>query len=189
MSEAGYVFDVISSDADEEAIGLGVEPRQLPLVLAEAKTDALLLSKADEIAAAVLVSADTVVYAANGQVLGKPTDPDDARRMISTLAGTLHKVVTGFCIHDARDGRRVGMMIKSDVLMRQLAGDDIEKYVATGQWQGKAGGYGIQDEPGTAFGADPFIERLEGELTNVIGLPMPQVIDVLSDFGIEPERS
>ena len=177
LAEAGFVFDVVAADVDEDALSVGVGPRELPRVLAEAK------AKAVEVAGVVL-AADTVAYAADGTVLGKPTDAEDCRRMLRMLADTQHKVVTGFCVRGG--GRLVSKAVKSDVIMRPLTDADIDAYVATGQWRGKAGGYGIQDEPGTGQGRDPFVERLEGELTNVIGLPMPQVIDALADFGIFP---
>ena len=63
-------------------------------------------------------------------------------------------------------------------------------YLDTGAWEGKAGGYGVQDSPGSEIGTgDPFVESIGGELTNIVGLPMPQVIDALDDLGVERQKA
>ena len=183
LEEAGYAFDTEPPDADEEALGRGVEPAKLPVVLASHKAGVVAERHRGE--AAVVLAADTVVYSSLGEPLGKPLDADDARRMLRLLSGSLHAVVTAFTCTRCDDGAGVAGRVRSDVLMRPLSEDEIEAYVASEAWRGKAGGYGIQDEPGQALGqGDPFIERISGELTNIVGLPMPQVIDALRTLGV-----
>lgn len=183
LQEAGYRFDVEPANIDEQRAAGGIRPGSLPEFLAEKKAVAVVQRHARE--PVVVLAADTVVYTSGGQVLGKPADRDDARRIIRTLAGTLHSVVTGFCCVRCPDNQRRIGAARSDVVMRPLSANEIETYLDTGHWQGKAGAYGIQDTPGRQIGAgDPFIERIGGELTNIVGLPMPQVIDALEGLGV-----
>lgn len=126
------------------------------------------------------MGSDTVVYLDN-QLLGKPEDADHARRMLAILSGSTHRVVTGvavICL--AKNHRRVSH-IASIVQMRRLGEIEIERYVAGGQWRGKAGGYGIQDD-------DPFVTNMAGSLTNIVGLPMELAVPMLADAGIFPQR-
>ncbi len=183
LEEAGYRFQVEPANVDEEALAANAEALRLPEALATAKAEAVAGALANR--PVVILAADTVVYGAGGELLGKPVDHEDARRMMRTLSGSLHQVVTGFCCLRSEDGARRSGMVRSDVLMRVLTEAEIEAYVASGDWEGKAGGYGIQDTPGLAIGAgDPFIEGITGELTNIVGLPMPQVIDALEGLGV-----
>ena len=184
LAEAGYDFDVEAAGLDEAAAGRGVLPHRLPRALAEAKADVVAARHADE--AVVVLAADTVAYTATEEVLGKPLDRDDAKRMLRALSNTSHAVVTGWAAIRIDDGRRLGGHVRSDVVMRDLSDRDLDHYLDTGEWRGKAGAYGVQDGPG---GPDPFVLRIEGELTNVIGLPMPQVVEALAELGVERESA
>ena len=187
LEEAGFAFDIEPSGLDEEAISERVDPAHLPQVLAEAKAQEIAARHPGE--PVVVLAGDTVVYSSQGKILGKPADAADAGHMLQTLAGTLHRVVTGICAIRCDDGRRRVERARSDVLMRPLSEAEVTAYVASGAWEGKAGGYGVQDTPGRDIGdGDPFIESIGGELTNIVGLPMPQVIDILSDLGIDARR-
>lgn len=183
LEEAGYRFEVRPADIDEEAAGQGVRGSQLPLRLAREKATGV--SGAHAGPPAVVLAADTVVFARGDEALGKPRDADEARRMLQKLSGSLHRVATGFCAVRTDDGRLLEGVVTSHVMMRPLAGHEIEAYIRSGDWKGKAGGYGIQDTPGREIGeGDPFIEQISGELTNIVGLPMPQVIEVLDQLGV-----
>lgn len=183
LEEAGYQFTIEPSSVDEEAVARENDPLRLPAMLADAKAADVAEKHRGE--AVVVLAADTAVYTSHGEVLGKPADAEDARRMLRALMGTLHRVVTGIALVRCNDGRRKSDLVRSDVLMRPLSDEEIEAYIKGGAWQGKAGGYGIQDTPGQDIGArDPFIESITGELTNIVGLPMPQVIDVLEELGV-----
>lgn len=183
LREAGYTFDTRPAEVDEEGLAAGLEAAVLPLRLAREKAQWVADRHAGP--SVVVLGADTIVLSHAGEVLGKPTDADHARRMIRTLSGSLHGVMTGYCAIRIGDRRRLEGSVTSDVLMRPLTDAEIEAYVATGEWQGKAGGYGIQDTPGRQIGeGDPIVEQISGELTNIIGLPMPQVVEVLDLLGV-----
>ena len=113
--------------------------------------------------AAAILAADTIAYI-DGEIIGKPLDREDARRILSKLSGTTHRVITGVALMDA--DRRLLEHDVSLIRVRTLSPETIEAYLDSGQWQGKAGAYGIKDEN------DPFVERLEGSFTNVVGMPM-----------------
>jgi septum formation protein len=142
----------------------------------------LALAKAQAVAVrfpeAVVLGADTLVTFGE-QILGKPADAAEARAMLKLLAGTTHIVITGLAvIHRAR-GFECSTRVMSAVRMRALARPEIEQYVVSDQWQGKAGGYGIQDD-------DPFVIRQAGSESNIVGLPMRAVRELLAGAGITP---
>src|SRR5207237_3509663 len=115
-------------------------------------------------------------------VIGKPGDINDARRILYLLSGTTHIVITGIAVVRRGTGFCRNARVMSSVRMRQLTQTQIEKYLETGEWQGKAGAYGIQDR-------DPFVDRIAGDLTNIVGLPMKKTQELLSAAGIEPNQS
>lgn len=120
----------------------------------------------------LVLGADTAVVVA-GQILGKPKDAADAARMLRLLSGGTHYVVTGFCIVRA-PGEVVALRhASSTVVFKPLTAGDIQSYVATGEPLDKAGAYAIQ-----GF-ASKFVQRVEGSLENVIGLPLAEVAELL----------
>jgi septum formation protein len=84
------------------------------------------------------------------------------------------------------NGLRETRVVRSVCRMKPLSSEEIERYVLTDAWRGKAGGYGIQDDGGDVFHGDPFVERVEGSYTNIVGLPMEATIEMLADAGIHP---
>ena len=141
----------------------------------------LALDKARAVAArlgqGVVLGADTVVVI-DGQVLGKPSDPDDARAMLRRLRGREHEVITGVAVVDARTGRAQSTAVVSRVRMAEYDEAAIEAYVATGEPLDKAGAYAIQ-ERGSAMVAD-----LHGSFSNVVGLPLQETAELLAEFGV-----
>jgi septum formation protein len=127
---------------------------------------------------AILV-ADTVVVAPGGEVLGKPRDEDEARSMLSRLAGAAHHVSTRFVLAPAQAGTPPlhAETVTTRVVFRPLGADEIEAYVATGEGRDKAGAYAIQ---GAAAG---FVARIEGSYTAVVGLPLAEVVGALRAAG------
>lgn len=185
LDEAGYGFEVDPSGVDEDRLAQGCPPKSLPQFLAEAKADDVAARHARQ--PVVILAADTVAYTSTGEVLGKPRHRADAERMLRALVGTVHHVVTGYCCIRVDDNRRLAGRVRSDVTMRAVSDVELNAYLDTGLWKGKAGAYGIQDEPGGAEGGgggDLFIESIGGELTNIIGLPMPQIVDALDTLGV-----
>ena len=142
--------------------------------LANAKAGVVAKGYADD----VTLGSDTVVALGN-ELLGKPVDAADARQMLAKLSGTTHRVITGVAVIQPATGFHRSTTVISSVRMRPLTTDEIERYVAGGQWQGKAGGYGIQDD-------DPFVINMGGSLTNIVGLPMEETAELLLAAGISP---
>ena len=106
------------------------------------------------------------------QLLGKPAHREGARRRLGALSGQIHQVLSGVAVID-RGGERTAVA-RTAVTFRRLSAEEIAGYVATGEWQGRAGGYAVQ-----GFGSS-LIARIEGDLSNVIGLPLPLVGELLS---------
>ena len=176
LRDAGYDFVVHPADIDED----DHPPRILPADLAEY----LAAQKAKAVAAEerfrhdVILAADTVV-AFGDRPLGKPADAADARKMLDLLSGTTHIVITGLAVCRPASAQTARSRVMSAVRMRMLSPEEIARYVATNDWQGKAGGYGIQDK-------DPFVTRVAGCHTNIVGLPVPETRRLLADAGIVP---
>ena len=116
--------------------------------------------------------------ALGSQLLGKPEDADHARRMLSGLSGSTHTVVTGVALVAPANGIETVDHVISTVTMRTLSPAEIAAYVAGGQWSGKAGGYGIQDD-------DPFVTCMNGPVSNVVGLPVERVLEMFKSLPFE----
>lgn len=161
---SGYGFDVtvIKPDFDESTVTES-DPSALVLALAHGKAASVNAPKDT-----LLLAADTVV-AIDGQVLGKPEDSLEAFEMLDRLSGRTHSVYTGVCIRKNESTEL--FYAKSDVTFYNLSNTQIEKYISTGSPLDKAGSYGIQDDMGIAF-----VRSVDGEISNVIGLPMEQVL-------------
>lgn len=176
LRQAGYVFEIHPADIDEDDHEPGLLPGDLAEYLAVRKAQAIADRRPDDI----VLAADTVV-AFGDQILGKPDDRDDARRMLELLGGTTHVVVTGVAVAHAVAEWRQSRRVFSAVHMRPLTDGEIEQYLCGGEWRDKAGGYGIQDP-------DPFVTRTAGCTTNIVGLPMRETRELLAAAGIVPQR-
>ena len=176
LAAAGYAFEVHPADVDEDDYPSGTRPADLAELLAVRKAAALTA----RFPRAVILAADTVV-ALGDDPIGKAPDAAHAATLLGRLSGTTHEVVTGVAILRPADGYRQSTRVVSSVTMRSLTVDDIAAYVASGQWQGKAGGYGLQDEY-----ADPFVTAITGSRTNIVGLPMEMTVELLAAVGVEP---
>ena len=126
---------------------------------------------------AVVLGADTVV-SAGGRLIGKPASRSDAIEILTLLAGSRHAVITGVCLLDSATGRERVDSVRTWVTMRPMSRRRIEAYVDSGEADGKAGAYAIQET------ADRYVERLEGSFTNVVGLPLERVEEMLAEFGL-----
>ncbi len=176
LRERGYVFTVVPPPLHEPAdLGIGVTPAQ--------RAEALSFFKARSAAPLVehgwILAGDTIAVVGE-EVLGKPADRAEAGNILRALSGTTHQVITGVTLLDAESGARVIRHDSTAVTMRPLTTQDIERYLDTGAWEGKAGAYGIQDH------GDAFVERICGSFTNVVGLPMELVSDMLAEWGGVP---
>ncbi len=121
------------------------------------------------------LAADTVV-AAGRRILGKPEDAAEARRFLELLSGRQHRVLTAVALI-APDGRESARLSETFVRFKRLAGEDIDSYLATGEWRGKAGGYAVQGM------AEAFVTRLNGSWSGVVGLPLYETLALLRGAG------
>jgi septum formation protein len=173
LAAAGLVFGVRATDVAED-LPPGVDPEAAAILLAERKARATRDPAADYV-----LAADTIV-AVGEELLGKPSGAADARRMLERLSNSRHKVVTGVCALRTADRACACGFERTFVTMRAIAPAEIEAYVASGEWEGKAGGYAIQET------ADRFVTRLEeGGLDNVVGLPVRLALDLLARLGAD----
>jgi len=160
-------FVVVPSRFEEGASGLTA--RETALYYAKEKA-AEVLSRYPE---AVVLGADTVV-SFRGEILGKPVDGADAKRMLRLLSGNSHSVFTGICLKGA--DVCLSDVVETRVTFFPLTEEQIDRYVAGGSPTDKAGAYGIQD--------GGLVERYEGSYTNVVGLPTERLAELLKESGI-----
>ncbi len=158
LAAAGFRFSVVSRSVDETPRA-GETPREHVRRLARAKA----LAVARERPSATVLGADTVV-ALGDEILGKPADAADARRMLVRLSGRVHQVYTGVALW--REGHLEDAVEVSDVEMAELGGEEIDRYIASGEPFDKAGAYAIQGL------ASRYITRINGSYSNVVGLPI-----------------
>jgi septum formation protein len=177
LKAAGYSFVVQPSNVDESDVPPGLSSGDLADYLARRKAETV----ASQFPNDVVLAADTVVSFAD-KILGKPGDAEAAERMLRLLSGTVQSVITGVAVVRAAENLLLHARVLSTVEMRELTDDEIARYVASGQWQGKAGGYGIQDQ-------DPFVTRTSGCHTNIVGLPMHTTAELLAQAGIMPGQA
>jgi nucleoside triphosphate pyrophosphatase len=123
----------------------------------------------------VVLGADTEVVV-SGQTLGKPAGPEDAARMLRQLAGRTHQVITGVCVHLAPEGPEDSKHAVTLVTFSAMSDQEIHDYVQSGEPMDKAGAYAIQGL------ASKFVTRIEGSYSNVVGLPIHLVYDMLKPF-------
>lgn len=155
-------------DIDEDPIK-GEVPRDYVKRIARAKAEVSEIA-ADEI----VLCADTTV-ALGRRIMGKPTDADEARKFLNMLSGRRHKVITGLSV---KRGDRIWVRdVVSTVMMKRLSGQELDWYISTGDWQGKAGGYGIQGP------ASAFVPWINGSFHAVMGLPLPETAALLQAAG------
>jgi septum formation protein len=174
---------VLSADDDEDAEALEARigresPRAYVRRVTRLKADAALarIGRRGLEPAPVLVGDVTV--AIEQTILGKPIDGDDARRMLARLSGRAHRVLSAVAVADF--DRREEALSESRVRFRTLTSEDIERYVATDEPYGKAGGYAIQGR------AAAFVERIAGSHSGIVGLPLFETMQLLRRFGVEP---
>lgn len=172
LAGLGIEFEVrVLPDIDEDYPAGELATEDIPKYIAVKKAEAnRMRMAADEL----IITADTVVIV-DGAVLGKPTDTDDARRMLRSISGRTHQVITGVCITSA-DRQRV-FSVSTDVTFRELAEEEIDYYISEYRPFDKAGAYGIQEWIGYVG-----VTALGGSYFNVMGLPVQRIYTELLDF-------
>lgn len=167
LTEMRQPFEIIPSNADE-TLRPGADPLDEAARLAAAKADDV-AARADD---GIVIAADTLVVL-DSEIMGKPRDRADAVEMLGRLSGSRHRVVTGVCVVNIRSGERIVETVSTTVTMKRMTEAQIREYVASGEADGKAGAYAIQET------ADRYVERVEGSFNNVVGLPTERLRRIL----------
>jgi len=170
LAQVGIVPDaVLPADLDEAPLKAEL-PRPHALRLAEAKARVVAAERPE----ACVLGADTVV-ACGRRILPKAEDEATARRCLEMLSGRSHVVYGGVCVVV---GARAHLRhVETRVIMKRLSRPELDAYLASGEWQGKAGGYAIQGR------AAAFVSRINGSYSNVVGLPLHEVVQLLRGLG------
>jgi septum formation protein len=175
LERAGYSIEVIPSLIDEPN-GQGFnDPRHFVMTVSWLKAAAV-ASKVDD---GLIIAADTVGWL-DGQVIGKPADVHDARRILTALSGREHELWTGVVLWRKPDNLQLVWQECTRLFFRVLSEEEMSAYLATDTWVGRSGAYAIQEKN------DPFLRIVEGSLTNVIGLPMESLQRNLCGLGYNP---
>jgi septum formation protein len=173
MKQAGYEFTVVPpSEAAESAldsdVGLPAEQFVVRLAVQKAQDVARRTDKG------IVIGCDTVAEC-QGRILGKPRDREDARQMLRLLRGEEHRVFSGLCMwRKPNDERRMQVAV-TKLVMDPISDGDLEEYLDSWQWEGKAGAFGYQD------GLD-WVHIIEGSASNVVGLPMELLVKMLEQL-------
>jgi septum formation protein len=170
LTAAGFLFEIVPADVDETPL-TGEPARTYALRVARAKAEEVSRrSSADRI----ILAADTVVVAGE-RLMGKPVDAKDAESMLNALSGAAHQVHTAVVVRSPAG--QAEEVVTTEVRFNRLSDAEIAWYLSTGEFEGKAGGYGIQGR------AARFIDGIDGSWSNVVGLPIATVYRLLSRAG------
>jgi septum formation protein len=174
LNQAGLEPDTLMPVEIDESPERGELPRTLAVRLARDKALAALprVRVQEEFKSAYLVAADTVV-AVGRRILPKPDLLEDAAACLRLLSGRAHRVYGGVCLITPREAVRT-RLVETRVRFKRLSNEDIDSYLASGEWRGKAGGYAIQGIAGS------FVVKLVGSYTNVVGLPLYETVALLA---------
>jgi septum formation protein len=171
LAQIGIVPDAVDPAAIDETPLKAELPGPYVLRLAQAKAAAV----APRHSEAVILAADTIV-ACGRRILGKPEDEKAARRFLTLLSGRRHRVYCGVAVMMA-DGRSATRRVVSQVAFKRLSESEVTAYLASGEWQGKAGGYAIQGRGAM------LVSWMQGSYSNVVGLPLFEVAQLLTGLG------
>ena len=173
MCQAGLDFDICVADIDESAVPYDGDPGAYVQILAVQKAEAVAADASD----AWIIGADTIVVA-DKTVLGKPRDRDQAVSMLRRLSNRIHSVFTGFSIIRPDQNIALTRAVQTQVRFKDLSGAEMSWYADTGEPYDKAGGYGIQGIGGF------MVQEINGSYSNVVGLPVCELIQTLSQLKI-----
>lgn len=164
-------FEVLNPDVDE-TFPEGMSPEEIALYLAEVKADSFDPSVLED--NALLISADTIVSVGD-EILGKPSDKEEARRMLKKLSGRMHEVITAVCLRSKE--KKLCFHVVSSVWFKELTDEEISYYIENYQPYDKAGSYGVQEWIGYIA-----ISRIDGSFFNIMGLPVMELYEELEKF-------
>jgi septum formation protein len=172
LAQAGYTFEVAPSEVDEAAVVSGAStPRE--------HAEALALAKAQNVAPrypdCIVIGADTLIDF-EGEIIGKAADAAEAESITRKLFSRPHNVITGLALVRLGDHTQIVRSAVTVIYPRPMSEEQVAQHITGGSWQGRAGAYGIQES------GDEFVDHIEGSLTNVVGLPMELLQQLLRDL-------
>jgi septum formation protein len=178
LSKAGYKFTVIPPNVDESAFDTNqIEPVEYAKRLALAKAKSVAIKQPDS----YVIGADTIVDF-QGQIIGKATDANEAEQITRKLFSAPHKVITGIATVRLCDGTQLVRSDSTTVYPKKMTSEQIAEHVKGGSWRDKAGAYAIKEV------GDEFVDRIEGSLTNVMGMPMELLESLLAGLNVRFAR-
>lgn len=172
LERIGIEFTVFPTDFDEKD---HLPPEEIAIHNAIGKAQ----KAASHFRSALVIGVDTIVVAVNDEILGKPKDKQDAKRILRLLSNTTHKVMSGICVLDSDTNKNIATVETTIITMDRLSEEDIDAYVSSGEGEDKAGGYAIQ-----GLGS-LYISKIEGDYFNVVGLPINTLRKILQKFGLK----
>jgi nucleoside triphosphate pyrophosphatase len=177
LNQAGIEPDTLLPAEIDEIPKKGELPRAYANRLARAKAEAALVTvrREENLKGAFVVAADTVV-AVGRRILPKAELLDEASQCLRLLSGRSHRVYTGLCMITPKEAFRQ-RLVETRVRFKRLSKEDLESYLASGQWRGKAGGYAVQGLAGT------FVVKVVGSYSNIVGLPLYETVSLLGGEG------
>jgi septum formation protein len=195
LSKQGYVFEAVNPGEIEETITQATSPEALAFEKAQSKARAVAANVQPPFPA-IVIGVDTLVVApeydacttiselknisaTSNFLIGKPRDRADAIAILSRLSGTRHRVISGVCLWPVQTAKSTTPRLFAEstwVKMRSISKMEIEDYVASGEADGKAGAYAVQET------GDRFVEKIEGSFFNIVGFPLEQFEHVFSDW-------
>jgi septum formation protein len=172
LTRSGIDFRVLEPDPTAEC---GICSRETPPEMVARLAYQKAANVIDKIPDGLVVACDTVAECM-GQILGKPNDREHAKQMLTRLRGRPHSVYSGLCVWEKNSARRSVRVDVSRLRMHSISDSELEAYLDSELWIGKSGAFGFQDGP-------PWIELHEGSASNVVGLPMDVLAEMLAEFG------
>lgn len=161
LHQLNLKFEVLAVEIDESRKG-----QETPVKMVKRLAGEKLFEAKKQVGKGIIITADTIVVL-DAEILGKPANESEAKKMLRKLSGKTHAVYTGFAVHNSINDKTITDYVKTLVTFRKLSIKEIDNYVKTGSPMDKAGAYGIQDD----FGA-VFVKKINGDYYNVVGLPI-----------------
>jgi septum formation protein len=176
LKNIGLNFKVVPSNINEDLIHIS-SPKKYAEILSLQKAKKV----AEKFKDAIIIGADSIVIL-KGEIIGKPSSLKNAKEILRKLSGQRHMVITGFTVLDSKINKSITNSVLSYVTFKKLSEEEINDYVKTGELMDKAGAYAIQEKAGV------FIEKIEGDFFNVVGLPIFALCKILQEFDINISR-
>lgn len=173
LKQIGLKFKVVSSDYEED-MNIKMKPKKLAMHLSLGKAENVAKKYKNDI----IIAADTFIILED-KLLGKPYTKKQAIKTLKMISGKILKVITGFTVIDSKNGKKMSRAVETKIYIKKMTNKEINEYVATGEPLDKAGAFGIQERGAV------FIKKIEGDYSNVVGLPLYELTRVLKKMKIK----